>query len=228
MTMTRLMTSSYKRAHAVTGDLVTLNHATEHLGAPFSSHVDVTFQGVTHQILTLSSRAGIDFTHTTGEFSVNGLRGFVIQAIDTVATQGAHRHQAVVDSSNGALTTYSYLSTADLLALVGALRPVPTTLGMVITPDDQVEIVSTAKVAMTTPHGLLECSPLTTEVNDLLPTWAGTSVHDGELFAGQVSNDAPYLTLVTASARALLMVDSVAGVDAAAAFMSKLEVRWEA
>lgn len=226
--MSRLVTTSYKRAHAVTGDLVTLAHPTEGLDEPFSSHVDITFQGVTHQILTLRSRAGIDFTHTTDEFTVGGLRGFVLQAIDTVATQGAHRHQAVVDSADGALTTYSYLDTADLLAMVGALQPVPTALGMVIAPNDAIEIVTVAKVAMATAYGLLECSPLTSEVNDLLPDWTGTQVSHGELFGGHLADDAPYLTLVTGTARALLMVDSPSKVDAAAAFMSELEVRWEA
>lgn len=221
-------TQQRKRVHAVTGDLVTIAHPTADISAPFSSHVDILYAGVTHQALTLQSRAGIDFTHTTGEFTVNGLRGFLIEAIDTVATQGAHRYQAVIDSYNGVLTAYSYLGANELLQMIGALQPVATSLGMVITPSDDVDIVSTAKVAMATPYGLLECSPLTVEINDLLPTWAGSNVAHGELFAGQLGDQAPYLTLVTKTARALLMVSSQRQADAAAAFVSELEVYWAA
>lgn len=217
-----------RRAHAVTGDLLTLAHPSADLDQAFSSHVDVVYRGVTHQVLTLRGRSGVDFTHTTGEFTVNGLRGFLIEAIDTVETQGAHRYQAVVDSPSGILTAYSYLGSSELLAMIGALAPVPTSIGMVVTPSDDVEIVSTAKVAIKTAFGLLECAPLTAEVNDELPTWGGSEVATGELFAGRLSDDAPYLTLVTSTARALLMVDTPDLADEASEFMSALEVDWAA
>lgn len=224
--MSGLATTHSKRAHAITGDLLTLRHPHHALASPFSSHVDVAYAGVTHQVLALQSKAGVDFTHTTGEFTVGGLRGYVIETIDTVETQGAHRYQAVVDSEQGILTTYSYLGVSELLGLIGALQPVPTALGMVVTPTDDVEIVSTAKIALTSKHGLLECTPLTAEVHDLLPQWAGTSVAGGELFAGHLSDSAPYLTLVSGSARTLLMIDEPDKADRAAVFMSELETTW--
>jgi len=226
--MPSVVTHHRKRAHAVTGDLVTLSHPHDALDTAFSSHVDVVYAGVTHQVLSLGGRAGIDFTHTTGEFTVGGLRGYLIEAIDLVQTQGSHRFQAVVESDSGILTTYSYLGAAELLELIGALQPVPTALGMVVTPTDDVEIVTTAKVALATSYGLLECSPLTTEVNDLLPKWSGSTVANGELFGGHLGDEAPFLTLVTDSVRALLMVNDPDKVDQATSFMSDLDVRWAA
>jgi len=215
-----------KRGTAITGDLFTLSHPRLALAAPFTSHVDVLYDGLTHQVLTAADHGAFNYANTTGEFTTGDLRGHIIESLDTVSTQVSHRYQAVVVSNNGALSTHSYQSASQALALVGALAPIRTSLGLIVDPDDTVEIVSTARVAFTTDIGVLELAPLTTEIIAQLPDWSGTRVDGGQLYAGQFSDQAPWLTLVTETTRVVTMLGNEIDPDDAVAELSSLQARW--
>lgn len=216
-----------KRSHAINGDLVSLRHPNASFEAPFTSHIDLAYAGVTHQALSMKSRAGISFEHTTGAFTVGDMNGWIIEAIDTVATQGSHRYQAVVEGDTGIISVHSYLRTDQLLALMGALRPSATRLGIVLSPDDDIEFASEPRLTLNTDLGILEISPLTADMNDQLPDWQGTAVSHGELFAGHLRSDAPYLALAGNTAVSTLMIADPSRADEAVGFLGELEVAWQ-
>ena len=218
--------SSSKRGTAINGDLFLVEHPTLDLGEPFTSHVDVAFDGITHQVLSTADRTAFNYANTTGEFTVGELRGHIIESIDTVQTQATHRYQAVVSSASGALSTQTYLSATAAVELVAALRPLSTALGIAIDPDDSAEIGGDARVAMSTPLGILELTPLTPDVDRQLPDWSGTDVDHGQLYGGQHADGSPWLTLVTASARVILMLGAGVSADEGAAGLARLGVTW--
>lgn len=218
--------SSTKRGTAITGDLFRVEHPTLGLSEPFTSHVDVGFDGITHQVLSTADRSAFNYANTTGEFTVGALRGHIIESIDTVQTQATHRYQAVVSSDSGALSTQTYLSAASAIELVGALRPTPTALGIAIDPDDAADIVSDPRVALSTSLGILELTPLSSDVMQQLPDWAGTPVDHGELYGGEHADGSPWLTLVTSTARVILMLGAGVTADQAAAGLTQLAVAW--
>jgi hypothetical protein len=215
-----------KRGTALTGDLFTVSHPSLQLSAAFTSHVDVLFDGLTHQVLSAADRGAFNYANTTGEFTIGEFRGHVIETLDTVSTQVSHRYQAVVTADNGALSTHSYQSAEQVLALIGALSPISTALGLVIDPDDTVEVVSTPKVAFATDIGLVELAPLTSEIIAQLPSWSGTAVEHGELYAGQSSDRAPWLTLVTETAQVIAMLGDNVDPDDAVTALSSLRAVW--
>lgn len=194
-----------KRGRAINGDLFSLTHPSLSLDAPFTTFTDVAYRGVTYQVLAAADRNAFSYATTTGEFTVGGLRGHVIQTIDTVETQAAARHQALVASEVGVLSVHSYGSVDSLLSLVGALRPQETRLGLTIDPDDEIEFTTAPRVALQLELGVVELTPLTLEVNELLPTWEGTRVTGGQLYGGRLTDDAPYLTLVTETCRLMVL-----------------------
>ncbi len=218
--------SSTKRGTAITGDLFLVEHPTLDLSDPFTSHVDVAFDGITHQVLTTADRTGFNYATTTGEFSIGDLRGHIIESIDTVQTQAAHRYQAVLSSPTGALATQTYVSAASAIELVAALRPSPTALGIVIDPDDAVDVHGDPKVAFNTALGIIEITPLTADVVRQLPDWAGTATDHGELYGGQHTDGSPWLTLVTATARVILLLGAHVTADQGASGLAKLAVTW--
>lgn len=215
-----------KRGTAITGDLFVVEHPTLDVGEPFTSHVDIGFDGITHQVLTTADRSAFNFATTTGDFTVGGLHGHIIESIDTVQTQATHRYQAVVSSPNGALSTQTYLSASAAIDLVAALRPTPTALGIAIDPDDAADIVGDPRVAMSTPLGIVECTPLTPDVDRQLPDWSGTPVHHGELYGGEHADGSPWLTLVTSTARVILMLGAGVSADDGATGLAELNATW--
>ena len=220
--------SSSKRGTAITGDLFRVEHPTLDLSDPFTSHVDIGFDGITHQVLSTADRSAFNYATTTGEFTVGELRGHIIESIDTVQTQATHRYQAVVSSPTGVLSTQTYLSATAAIELVAALRPTPTALGIAIDPDDSADIVSDPRVAMATPLGIIECTPLTPDVDSQLPEWSGTPVDHGELYGGSHADGSPWLTLVTTSARVILMLGANVSADDGADGLAQLNVIWTA
>lgn len=215
-----------KRGNAITGELFTVSHPRLQLGAPFTSHVDVLFDGLTHQVLSAADRGAFNYSDTTGEFSIGNLRGHIIETLDTVSTQVSHRYQAVVTGDGGAVSTHSYQSAEQVLSLMGALSPLSTSLGMILDPVDTVEIVSSARVAFDTEIGLLEIAPLTSQVIAQLPSWAGTRVDHGELYAGEFTDNTPWLILVTETARVVAMLGAGVLPDHAVAELSSLRAAW--
>ena len=192
--------TSRKRGTALTGDLFVVEHPTLDLSGPFTSHVDVSFEGVTHQVLSAADRGAFSYATTTGAFAIGALHGHVVETMDTVATQVTRRFQAILSSASGVLATQTYIDAAQAVRLIGELGPSPTTLGMAIDPQHAVEVTGAPRVAFTTPIGVLEVSPLTASIDAQLPTWRGTPVSGGDLYAGMLSDAVPYLTLVAGGA----------------------------
>jgi len=218
--------SSTKRGTAITGDLFLVTHPMLDLSQPFTSYVDIAFDGVTHQVLSTADRSAFNYANTTGEFTVGELQGHVIESIDTVQTQATHRYQAIVSSESGVLSTQTYLSAAAAVDLIGALRPIQTAMGISIDPDDAAEIVGDPRVAMTTPAGIVEITPLTADVDRQLPDWSGTEVDHGQLYGGEHADGSPWLTLVTATARVILMLGADVTADEGASALAALDVTW--
>lgn len=222
------MSDEPKRGHAINGDLFTLTHPKLDLSNPFTSHVDVVYDGITHQLLTSADIGAFNFANVTGEFTVADLPGYIIESLDNVATQATHVYRAVVRSETGVLATQSYQSVEQVLGLVGAARPTPTRLGMVIDPYDTVSISSAPKVTIQLDIGIIEITPLTQEVIEELPEWSGTPVEAGEIYAGMFTDDAPYLTLVTPTCRVITMLGPDVDVDEAIETLGRLPVHWAA
>lgn len=222
--MTAATTS--KRGHAINGDLFELRHPSLGIDTPFTTFIDVSFRGTTHQAFAAADRRAFSFANTSGEFTVGDLRGHVVETLDAVETQVAHRYQAIVAAAHGALSIHSYDGADHLLSLVGALRPADTRLGLILDPDDEVEFTSAPRVALSLDIGVLEITPLTQEVIDQLPTWQGTEVGAGQLYAGRFTDDSAYLTLVTPTCRVLALPAADADEDHVAGVLAELEATW--
>ena len=220
--------TSLKRGTAITGDLFEIEHPTLGFSGPFTSHVDVSFDGITHQVLSAANRSGFSYATTTGTFAVGDFEGHVIETMDTVATQAVRRFQAVIGSTLGVLATQTYVDATQAVRLIGELGPVSTRLGMAIDPQHAIEITGPPRVALTTPLGVLELTPLTGTVDAQLPAWRGTPVRHGDLYAGTLSDDVPYLTLVTETARGVLMLGAGTEADHAATMVADLRLAWAA
>lgn len=215
-----------KRAGSIDGALVSLSLPTVDLSQPFSSHVEVAFRGVAHRVITYASPANFDFTNTTGEFSVNTLQGFIAESVDTVSIRATHRFSGVVLSQTGCLVVHTYTGRTGLLDLIAALNPAPRKLGMMIKPTAQCTLTSEPKVALGTQFGILEICPLTTQVVDQLPEWRGTSVAAGEMFAGSQSDGAPYMAVISETARVVALPAADLDIDQVASSLASLRVRW--
>lgn len=221
-----------KRGHAINGDLFTLHHTggpgvSLDLAPPFTTFIDVAFRGTTHQAFAAADRRAFSYENVTGEFTVGEYRGHVLERLDAVQTQVDHRYQALVDTPHGVLSTHSYDSVPGLLALVGALRPSATRLGIVLVPDDEVEYTTAPRVAMQLDFGVLELTPLTAEVIERLPDWQGTQVAHGELYGGRFTDESPYITLVTSTCRVLALPGANVDADEVARLLAGLDAVWQ-
>ena len=215
-----------KRGHAINGDLFSLRHPSLELGEPFTTFADVVFRGVTHQVFAAADRKAFSFANTTGEFTVGEFSGHLLEQLDTVETQVSHRYQAIVTTPTGVLSVHSYDSVDHVLSLVGALNVSSTRLGAVLEPDPDIEFTTAPRVAISTDLGILDVTPLTAEVIDLLPTWQGTPVTGGQLYGGRFNDDAAYLTLVTDSCRVIAMPAAGADEDRVARDVALLGAEW--
>lgn len=220
-----------KRGRAINGDLFTLRFSQQANAAPsltvsYTSFIDVAFRGTTHQAFAAADRRAFSYANVTGEFTVGEYHGHILETLDAVETQVSHRYQALVDTPFGVLSTHSYDSVTGLLALVGALRPVGTRLGVTLDPDDEVEYTTAPRVAVQLPMGVIEVTPLTEEVIDQLPAWQGTNVAGGQLYGGRFTDDAAYLTLVTPTCRVLALPGPDVDEDHVAALLSGFEATW--
>lgn len=206
--------------------MFTLRHATLDLAVPFTSFIDVSFRGITHQALVAADRTAFTYANVTGEFTVGDFGGHILEHLDTIDTQVSHRYQALVTTPHGVLSIHSYDSVTGLLALVGALRPQASPLGITLSPNDEVEFTTAPRVALQADTGVLEVTPLTAEVIDQLPTWQGTAVASGELYGGRFADESSYLTLVTDTCRVLALPGAELDEDSVAAALAQLHATW--
>lgn len=216
-----------KRGHAINGDVFHLRHDTIDLDRPFTSFIDIAFRGVTHQAFVAADRRAFTYENVTGEFTVGGYDGHLLETLDAVDAQVSHRYQALVTTPAGVLSTHSYDSVPGLLAFVGALRPQATALGVVVDPDDECEFTGPPKVALSLDLGIIEVTPLTQEVIETLPDWQGSTVAYGELYGSRFADGAGYLTLVTDTCRVLVMPDVEADLDIVTEQVSDLRATWQ-
>jgi len=217
---------STKRGHAINGDEFTLTHADTYLTVPFTTFIDVSYRGITHQVFAAADRNAFTFAHVTGTFTVGEYQGHIVETLDTVSTQVSHRYQALVTTPTGVLSVHSYDNTRTLLDLVGALGPSATQLGVTIAPNDEIEFASPPRVALQLELALIEIMPLTAEVIDLLPTWEGTQVAGGQLYGGRFGDNSAYITMVTDTCRVLAMPAAGVDPDEVADLLTSLFVTW--
>ena len=215
-----------KRGRAINGDLFTLEHPSLALDAPFTSFIDVSFRGTTHQAFVAADQHAFTYAHVTGEFSVGKFAGHILENLDTVSTQVSHRYQALVTTPAGVLSIHSYEDVPSLLALIGALQPEATELGITLHPNHEAEFTTAPKVALQLDFGVLEITPLTEHVIEQLPAWQGTAVAGGDLYAGRFSDESPYLTLVTPTCRVLALPNGSVDHDVLAATIAELKAGW--
>ena len=62
--------STTKRGRAINGDVFELRHPSLDLDVPFTTFIDVSFRGTTHQALAAADKHAFDFATVTGEFAV--------------------------------------------------------------------------------------------------------------------------------------------------------------
>lgn len=219
---------SRKRAQAINGDLVTIEHPQLDLSYPITTYATVAYNGVAHQFISTPDISSHSFTVVTGEFSVGGNLARVVEVVDNVAGKAQVAYQAVLETENGALWTQSHDSREAVAEVMGAVRPIDTPLGIKLEPSDSARIVSAPTVVQSVPgFGIIEAVPLTREVNAALPDWQGSPVAAGELFAGSMSRSLNYLILVTATARVHVLLEDQDQVDAVTATTSDLQVVWQ-
>ena len=111
----------------------------------------------------------------------------------TVAAWRGHRYALV--------TTLYNASTADVLAVLGAVEIVEHPDGLAVRPAAAAVTMLGALVLKEVPGlGLLEITGRTREAVAQLPSWAGLRLPAGELFRDTLSNGAPYFVLAAADA----------------------------
>ena len=215
-----------KRGHAVNGDTFSIEHPSFDLAVPFTSYIDVSFRGVTHQVLSAADRNAFTYANVTGEFTVGEYAGHILENLDAIDAQVAHRYQALVTTPHGVLSVHSYDSVPGLLAMVGALRPQATPLGIVLDLDAEVEFTTAPRVALNAGSTVLEITPLTAEVIERLPRWEGTPVAGGQLYGGRFTDESAYLTLVTDTCRVLALPGDAVHEDDLASDLAELHASW--
>lgn len=216
-----------KRGYSLNGDLFTIALPGHDLTAPFTTFVDVSFHGITHQLFAAATSSAYSYSAVTGEFSVGDYQGHVLEQLDNVQTQVAHRYQALVQTPSGTLSVHSFEGVDHLLALVGAIGIEHTPLGVRCRPEPDVEFVSAPRVALQMAWGVLELTPLTAEVLEQLPTWQGTPAAHGDLYGGSFADDTPYLTLVTDTCRVIALPGAGADIDETTALLATLRADWK-
>lgn len=215
-----------KRGYALNGDEFIITAPDADLSAPFTTFVDVSFRGVNHQLFVAVDNSAYAYSAVTGEFTVGRYRGHILEQLDNVQTQVAHRYQALVETPSGTLSVHSFEGVDHLLTLVGSLGVEDTPLGVTCNPDPAIEFVSAPRVAMQMTWGVLELTPLTVAVVDQLPAWSGTPAANGDLYAGAFADTSPYLTLVTTTCRVIALPGADADVDEITGLLATLQAQW--
>lgn len=217
-----------KIMQAVNGDRVRVQHPGLNLSNAMTSFTTVQFDGVAHSIISSPSTDGMNFANTTAEFSVNGMTARIVQGMDDVGVgTTAIRYQAVLEADAGALWLQSYDSADLAAAVLGAINPEATDLGILINPDDSCPIVGSVTIIFEVKGlGILDIVPLTSDVAMQLPDWAGTEVEHGEMFAASMSRSVPYIIHVSKSARSYVLVSENVDLDTAAGLSAELDITW--
>jgi len=223
-----------KNMQAINGDRVAVAHAELDLSEGMTTHATVRHQGVNHAVVSTRAPGSHRLGMTTAQLTIAGFDARIVESVDTnFVGQSSVRYEAWLESPNGALWVQSYDSADHSIALLSDLDPRSTDLGVWIGPGNNVDFVTPAEIIVDADAlGVLKITPLTEEVIGQLPDWQGTMTPAGELFAGHVSRSQPMLTLVTPTARVMVIPkadeDNPADMDELTRLASTLSVEWSA
>lgn len=217
-----------KSIQAINGDLISVSHPALDLKHPMTTHATVHYNGANHKVVSVPSSATDGMAMVTGEYSVNGHRVQVVEAIDSNNIgKSAIRWEGVLDAEHGGWRVYSYDSAEHAVDLLAAMDPTDTELGVVVGANARTDFLTVPEVLLhVDDFAVLDIAPLTTEVNYQLPEWQGTPVNGGELFSANISRSIPFLILVTDSARVNIMPLDTNAIDGVVALAADLQVSW--
>lgn len=218
-----------KRLQAITGDTITIEHPTLDLSSSATTSVTVVSKGITYNVLSEPPHIPHDHAMITGEYTLRGHTLRVRESVDTLQIGASTvRYENLWEAETGTLTVITHDAHDEGLALLSALSPVDTPLGVTVTATGGIEVASPPILFFAAPPlGLLQISPLTPAAIDMLPDWQGTPVDGGELFAANISRSVFYLILVTDSARVDIMsLSDEPDLDLMADLASRLRLTW--
>lgn len=142
---------------------------------------------------------------------------------------GTHRVDTTAVWETGAVSmaiTTNDLDTEALLAVLDRLELQPDPEGLAVLPGAGVTWYDAPQLVKELPGiGLLEVVPLSNETAGALPSWPGTPAAGGELYQDELAPGAPYVVLVTETARVNVLPDTGA-IEAAAEGAADLQVEW--
>lgn len=214
------------RGSAITGETFKISHPLLRFDQPYTSHVDVEFLGLTHQVQTRCDRNAYDYATVTEHFNIGRYSGHIIENIDRMQTQHSQKYSAILTSANAVLATTTYTNAASAVELLAALSPQAQDGIFTISSGDEAQVVGEVRVAIPCDIGLLELAPLSKRVLAALPDWQGTRSSTGaEIFAARHSDSTPYLTVVTKTCRTIV-IPSV-DIDRAVETVQDLNVTWK-
>lgn len=210
---------------AITGEKFSLAHPKLDLSQPYSSHVDVEFRGLTHQVQSYAGPQALSYATVTSEFRLGEYSGHIVETIDSLQTQHSRKFQAIISGPDSVLATMTYTNPTAAIELVASLDPQSLDGVMTVSSGDEAEVVGDARVALSTDIGIIEISPLTDRVLASLPEYKGTPTKTGaELFGGRHSDESPYLSLITKTARVQIMPST--DIDRCVEIADRLDASW--
>ncbi len=231
--MTRAAMTGSVQHLAIDGSTVTITSSAD-LGAIATTAGRFTVDGIVREITTqpaglFDALVAAEGVAPTEEYQYRGGTLRIGRAVHADPVSGTTRTDttAVWESAGVSLAlTSSDLTTTAQLALLDRfdLQPGPT--GLAVLPGSGVGWYDAPQLVKELPGvGLLEITPLSNDTAGALPSWPGTPAQGGELYQDQLAPGAPYVVLVTETARVNVLPDTGA-IDAAADAAALLEVEW--
>lgn len=227
------MTASIRHI-AIDGSTVTITTDAA-LTAPATSAGRYTIDGIVREVTTqpagffdlLVASEGL---RATEEYQYRGgsLRiGQAFHPDPVIATERLDR-TAVWESAGTSLAlTASDLSTERLIGVLDRFRLRAAPEGLAVTPRrSSVTWYDAPLLVKELPGiGLCEVYPLSGDIAAGLPSWPGTPAGGGELYQDQLAPNAPYVVLITETARVNVLPDE-GGIEAATEGAGALRVDW--
>lgn len=226
------MTASVQHL-AIDGSTVTLTSGAD-LTAPATSIGRYTIDGIVREITT---QPGVFFdvlvaaegVRPTEEYQYRDGTLRIGQTTHPDPTTGIERldNTAVWESAGVSLAiTTIDLSTEALLGVLDRFDLTPGTGGLAVTPRAGPAWYDAPGLVKELPGiGLCEVFPLSNDIAGGLPSWPGTAVAGGDLYQDEMAPGAPYVVLITETARVNVLPDTGA-IEAAVEGASTLRVDW--
>ena len=219
---------------AIDGSVVTLTSGAD-LSAPTTSAGRFMIDGIVREVTTqpvglFDALVGTDAMRPSEEYRYRGGTLRIGQANHPDPVVGTERidTSAVWESSGVSLAlTTSDLSSERIIAVLDRFDLKPAPKGLAVLPRSGVTWYDAPQVVKELPGvGLCEIFPLSNDIATGLPSWPGTPVAGGELYQDRLAPDAPYVVLITETARVNVLPDTD-GIEAASQGAAALQVEWE-